>query len=345
MNTIIRKIDVNNPDLEVISEGARIIKNGGTVVFPTETVYGLGADALNEEAAKKIYKAKGRPSDNPLIVHISKRDDLLKITKGIPQKASLLMEKFWPGPLTLIFEKSDSVPRGTTGGLDTVAVRMPEHKVALMLIDKAETCIAAPSANVSGRPSPTMGEHVIEDLQGRVDMIIDAGSSGIGLESTIIDVTCEPPIILRPGFITYEMIKEIIGEVEVDSHKSTDKPKAPGMKYRHYAPKAEMSIVSGDFDEVIETINSLAKKKQESGLKVGIIATEESRSSYRHGSVFSIGKRKSEKEIAKNLYALLRKFDNLKVDYIYCESFSDDNLGQAIMNRLEKAASGNIIKI
>lgn len=345
MNTIIRKIDLNDPDLNIISEGAEIIKSGGTVVFPTETVYGLGADALNEEASKKIYRAKGRPSDNPLIVHVSKREDLMKITKGIPQKAYLLMDKFWPGPLTLIFEKSEEVPKGTTGGLNTIAVRMPDHKIALMLISESGTCIAAPSANISGRPSPTMGEHVIEDLDGKVDMIIDSGSSGIGLESTIIDVTCEPPAILRPGYITYEMIKDIIGEVEIDNHGGSDKPKAPGMKYRHYAPKAEMTIVSGNYHQVIEKINSLAGIKQEQGQSVGIIATEESRPYYKYGSVFSIGKRTSEKEIAKNLYALLRKFDNLKVDYIYCESFSEDNFGHAIMNRLEKAASGNIIKI
>ena len=345
MNTKIKKIDITNIDQSIINEAASIIKDGGTVVFPTETVYGLGADALNESASKKIYKAKGRPSDNPLIVHISNKSDLVKITSNVPEIADKLMEKFWPGPLTLIFNKSDIVPKGTTGGLNTVAVRMPNHPVALKLIKESGTCIAAPSANISGKPSPTTGEHVVEDLDGRVDMIIDSGSVGIGIESTIVDVTSNPPVILRPGYITVEMIKEVIGYVSIDNFKEGEKPKAPGMKYRHYAPKADMVIYSGEINKVIETINFLAKEKQEAGLKVGIIATQESQPLYKYGEVFSIGKRKSEKEIAKNLYAVLRAFDDMEVDFIISESFSESDLGHAIMNRLVKASSNNIIKI
>lgn len=345
MNTKIRKIDITNVDSSIIIEAANIIKHGGTVVFPTETVYGLGADALNEKASKKIYEAKGRPSDNPLIVHISDKRDLIKIVSHIPEVADMLMEKFWPGPLTLIFNKTKDVPKGTTGGLDTVAVRMPNHPVALELIKQSGTCIAAPSANISGKPSPTTGEHVIEDLDGRVDMIINSGSVGIGIESTILDVTCNPPMILRPGYVTVEMVKEIIGNVAIDNFQESDKPKAPGMKYRHYAPKADMVIYSGETSKVIEAINSIAKEKYEKGLKVGIIATEESQMLYKYGKVFSIGKRKSEKQIAKNLYAVLRAFDDMEVDIILSESFSEGDLGYAIMNRLVKASSNNIIKI
>lgn len=345
MNTKIRKINVEKIDQKIIKEAAEILRNGGTVVFPTETVYGLGADALSEKAAKKIYKAKGRPSDNPLIVHISSTKELEKIVANIPESAYKLMDKFWPGPLTIIFNKSELVPKGTTGGLETVAVRMPNHSVALEIIKASETSIAAPSANISGRPSPTSGDHVIEDLNGRVDMIIDSGVVGIGIESTIVDVTSEPPMILRPGYITLEMIQEVIGAVAVDNFKEGEKPKAPGMKYRHYAPKGEMAIYSGEIEKVVKKINELAKEKLEQGFKVGIIATQESKNLYKYGEVFSIGNRESGKEIAKNLYAVLRAFDTMEVDFIFSESFSDSNLGQAIMNRLIKASSNNIIKI
>ena len=345
MKTIIRNIEKECIEKSVIREAAEIIKKGGTVVFPTETVYGLGADALNEKAAKSIYKAKGRPSDNPLIIHISEYEDLKKITKEIPKNADILINKYWPGPLTIIFKKSNQVPYSTTGGLDTVAVRMPNHQVALELIKASGTCIAAPSANISGRPSPTKGEHVIEDLEGRVNMIIDGGDQKIGIESTIIDLTVTPPVILRPGYITYEMIKEDIIDAKLDNHFSEEKPKAPGMKYKHYAPKADMVIVTGESKGVIEKINTLAEEKKLKGKKVGIIATTESKDLYKIGKVISVGKRNSEKEIAKNIYTALREFDRIGVDFIYCESFSDENIGNAIMNRLKKASANNIIKI
>ena len=263
MRTIIEKIDKNKINTYIIREAGRILREGGLVAFPTETVYGLGADALNEHAAQKIYAAKGRPSDNPLIIHITNMDDLAKITSFIPDGTP----KYLNSPETMIFDKSGIVPYGTTGGLDTVAVRMPSHEIAREVIDAGGGYIAAPSANTSGRPSPTTALHVEEDMTGKIDMIIDGGSVDIGVESTILDMTVVPPMILRPGAITREMLTELIGEVSVDktliTPDSKKTPKAPGMKYRHYAPKAELTIVEGEIKEVIAKINSLAAEKLE----------------------------------------------------------------------------------
>lgn len=349
MKTIIRKIDRECMDGRILDEAGQILREGGLVAFPTETVYGLGADALKEEASAKIYSAKGRPSDNPLIVHIAKYEDLKKITKNIPESAKKLADKFWPGPLTMIFNKSDAVPMGTTGGLSTVAVRMPSDPVALALIEAGGGYIAAPSANTSGKPSPTMAGHVIEDLDGRIDMVIDGGAVDIGLESTILDMSVEPPVILRPGYINREMIEKVIGPVEVDkaliAHDSGHKPKAPGMKYKHYAPKAELVIVEGPHDEVVETINRLAREKQEAGLKIGIIGTDETVARYAAGIVKSIGSREDEESIARHLYRILREFDDSDVELIYTEAFATPQMGQAIMNRLLKAAGHHIIRI
>ena len=271
------EIDENNIEKEAVQEAGCIIKNGGLVAFPTETVYGLGGDALNKESAKKIYAAKGRPSDNPLIVHICKWDDLKKIVKKIPDSAKALADAFWPGPLTMIFEKNDLVPDETTGGLSTVAVRYPNHKTALAFIEAAGGYVAAPSANVSGRPSPTEGKYVYEDMNGRIEMILDGGLVGIGLESTIVDLTEEIPVILRPGYITEEMLLKVLGEVKMDPtilNVAADMaPKAPGMKYRHYAPKGELTIVSGEMDKVVETINDQVKQAMDKGLKTGVIGT------------------------------------------------------------------------
>lgn len=333
-----------------MNEAGCILRSGGLVAFPTETVYGLGGNALDEGASAKIYAAKGRPSDNPLIVHIADMISLQQLVKVIPPKADILMKKFWPGPLTLIFHKSEVVPFATTGGLDTVAVRMPVHPVALALIEAAGVCIAAPSANTSGRPSPTSAHHVIEDMQGKIPMIIDGGDVGIGLESTIVDMTCEPPMILRPGFITKEMLEEEVGEVSIDqavlSAVSTDmKPKAPGMKYRHYAPDAELTIIEGPISEVMKRINQLTAEKILQGIRVGIIATDETKGNYHEGIVLSIGTRRDEETIARNLYGVLRKFDEIKVDCIFAEAFSEGHLGQAIMNRLTKAAGHHILKV
>ena len=281
MDTIIRITDAVNVNNEIVNEAGAIIKRGGLVAFPTETVYGLGANGMDEEAAAKIYAAKGRPSDNPLILHISSIDMLEEIVSEVPDNAKILMDKFWPGPMTLVFKKKPAVPYGTTGGLDTVAVRYPSHKVALEIISASGTPIAAPSANTSGRPSPTKASHVIEDMDGKVDMIVDGGEVGIGIESTIIDVTGDVPMILRPGYITKAMVEELIGEVLVDkvvTAKTIEeiggdyKPKAPGMKYRHYAPKAELTMFDGNIENVVSEINRLSKDASEEGKKVGIIA-------------------------------------------------------------------------
>lgn len=347
MNTKIVSIEPSEIDEEKIKQAARILKEGGLAAFPTETVYGLGADALNALAADKIYKAKGRPSDNPLIVHIGDISAVDAIARDISESARKLMEKFWPGPLTLILKKEDIVPLKTTGGLDTVAVRMPSHPVALALIRESGLYIAAPSANTSGKPSPTTGKHVADDLEGRIDMIIDAGAVGVGLESTIVDVTTSEPVILRPGYVTKEMLEQVIGEVREDKAftDADSRPKAPGMKYRHYAPKAELVIVDGQIDLVIKEINRIAGEKINKGIKVGIIATQESLPFYKYGKVISVGSRKNEDTIAHNLYSVLREFDETDVELIYCESFSNKNLGQAISNRLTKAASNHVIDL
>ena len=336
-------------DQEIITEAGSILKDGGLVAFPTETVYGLGGNALDEQAAEKIYAAKGRPSDNPLIVHIAEFEALNKIAAEIPEEAKMLADAFWPGPLTMIFQKTDLVPMGTTGGLNTVAVRMPDHPVALALIRAAGGYIAAPSANTSGRPSPTKAEHVIEDMDGKIEMIIDGGAVGIGVESTIVDVSGEIPTLLRPGAITIEMLRETLGQVDIDpvilGPVSGDiKPKAPGMKYRHYAPKADMTLVEGDMDKVVAYINEQTKKAEAEGKKVGIICTEESQDMYQGGNLEVIGSREHEETVAHNLFAVLRDFDDRQVDCIFSESFSEDQLGQAIMNRLCKAAGYHIVK-
>ena len=379
--------DRNHIKDEELGEAAGILRSGGLVAFPTETVYGLGGNALDEDAAGKIYAAKGRPSDNPLIAHVSCMEEVAPLVKEIPEAGRKLMEAFWPGPLTMIFPKSDKVPYGTTGGLDTVAIRMPDDPVANRLIALAGVPVAAPSANTSGRPSPTTADHVWQDMNGRIEMIIDGGPVGIGVESTIVDVSSAVPAVLRPGAITMEMLAEVLGEVSVDpailGPLSADvRPKAPGMKYKHYAPKADLTLVepgtgtereSGaeqvtgaeqktgadrntgadpetGLDEtqlqaMICKVRELSREKIEAGYKVGVICTDESRDCYTDGEVRSIGARKSQASVAHNLYALLREFDDLGVDYIFSESFPKDHLGQAIMNRLSKAAGYKIVKV
>ncbi len=344
--------DRRNIKDEELAEAAAVLKSGGLVAFPTETVYGLGGNALDEDAARKIYAAKGRPSDNPLIAHISCAAELAPLVREIPEAGRKLMEAFWPGPLTMIFPKSSKVPYGTTGGLDTVAVRMPDDPVASRLIALAGVPVAAPSANTSGRPSPTTADHVWQDMNGRIDMIIDGGPVGIGVESTIVDVSSPVPSVLRPGAITMEMLREVLGEVAVDPAilgpmKEDVKPKAPGMKYRHYAPKAELTLVetTGPVESMVEKVKELAHEKLVQGCQVGIICTDESRSCYAEGTVRSIGARESQESVAHNLYAVLREFDDLKVEYIFSESFSEDHLGQAIMNRLSKAAGYKIVQV
>lgn len=334
---------------ELLQRAGAIIRQGGLVAFPTETVYGLGGDALNASSSEKIYAAKGRPSDNPLIIHICRIEDLRGIVKDVPEVAYKIAKAFWPGPLTMIMEKADIVPTQTTGGLNTVAVRFPSHKIAQKLIEYSGGFVAAPSANLSGKPSPTGAKYVIEDMRGRIDAIIDGGDVGIGLESTILDLTVTPPQILRPGYVTQQMLEELLGEVEIDRttlrEDTKEAPKAPGMKYRHYAPKADLLIVEGSLEAVVAYINRRSKTDRQQGKKVGIIATGETCDSYEADVIKDVGFRGDQETIARNLFRVLREFDDAGVDCIYSESFDTDGLGQAIMNRLLKAAGHKRIQV
>ncbi len=348
MQTVIRKVDENCIDEAIMKEAGEVLKSGGLVAFPTETVYGLGANALDEKASAKIYAAKGRPSDNPLIIHIADMESLGHIVEEIPEAAVKLAEKFWPGPLTMVMKKSKAVPYGTTGGLETVAVRMPSHPIALEMIRHGGGYIAAPSANTSGRPSPTLASHVADDMDGIIPMILDGGPVGIGIESTIVDLTESIPTILRPGFITKEMLGKVTGEVQMDKGLALDAktpPKAPGMKYRHYAPKAELIIVEGAADAVINKINALVKENMEKGIVSGVIGTEETVSRYQSAIIKSLGTRNDELSISSHLYGILREFDESDAEVIYSESFEEGTFGNAIMNRLLKAAGHKIIHI
>lgn len=350
MKTEILTIDPENMDESGMIRAGKRIAEGELVAFPTETVYGLGGDALDPDASKKIYAAKGRPSDNPLIVHIAEFSDLERIAKTVPPQAKLLAEAFWPGPLTMILWKKDKVPYATTGGMDTVAIRMPNHPVALELIRRSGCLIAAPSANKSGRPSPTEASHVAEDLDGKIAMILDGGPVQIGIESTIIDLTEETPMILRPGYITGKMLSDVLGqEVILDpgilAEDDTQKPKAPGMKYKHYAPKADLILLDGEADTVIAQINRLAGIQRASGKRVAVIATEETKEFYEADAVLCIGTRSDEDGIARHLYKLLRECDEMEADVIYSECFSTPRIGRAIMNRLLKAAAHQVIKV
>ena len=337
---------VSEEDEENLRAAGAILQQGGLVAFPTETVYGLGGDALNPSSSQKIYAAKGRPSDNPLIVHIYRFEDIYKITKEVPEEARKIADAFWPGPLTMILPKSDAVPYETTGGLDTVAIRMPSHPAAQKLIKYSGGYIAAPSANTSGKPSPTVAKYVEEDMMGRIDAIIDGGEVGIGLESTIIDLTVTPPQILRPGYITQEKLSTVLGTVDTDTTilraDSGQAPKAHGMKYRHYAPKAELTIFEGENEKVVSKINELAVKYEYDGLKVGILSSNENEHKYAHGEVVVVGSRENEHEVAAHLFDVLRHFDHIDVDVILSEGFSEDSFGQAVMNRLIKAAGHHI---
>lgn len=334
---------------EELQEACDVLRADGLVAFPTETVYGLGGNALHEEAAARIYAAKGRPSDNPLIIHIAEWQSIYELAAEVPAKAEALAQTFWPGPLTMILPRADRVPRSTTGGLDTVAIRMPSHPVAQELIRQSGIYIAAPSANVSGRPSPTKAQHVIEDLSGRIDMIVDGGEVGIGLESTIVDLTADVPMVLRPGYITTDKLQGIVGDVTVDKAVVSREAepsltaKAPGMKYRHYAPRGQLIIIEGESERVVKRIHELIQEKQEKGKKVAVIATEETKSHYPANLVYSIGSKQCEGSIASGLYNMLREMDHLGAEYIFAESFEDDSLGQAIMNRMLKAAGYRLI--
>jgi len=326
-------------DERKIRIAARFILEGKLVAFPTETVYGLGADALNASAVKRIFEAKGRPADNPLIVHIARFEELKRLASHIPREAKLLAEHFWPGPLTIVLPKREEVPYVTTGGLDTVAVRMPSHPIARALIEES-TPIAAPSANISGRPSPTLAEHVIDDFYGKIECIIDGGETQVGLESTVIDLTSEKPVLLRPGGLPLEELEKVIGEIEIHPAvrgKLIDVAKSPGMKYRHYSPRAMVIVVEGKKENVRKKIAELVEDYRAKGLRVGVMATEE----YEADEFFPLGR--SEEEIARNLFRALRELDKRGVDVIIAEGIEERGLGFAVMNRLRKAAGYRIV--
>jgi len=335
-------IKINNPieNYPQIEEAAALLRSNEVVAFPTETVYGLGANAKSDEAVKKIFKAKGRPSDNPLIIHIASIEMIEELAEYVPDKARKLMDAFWPGPLTLIFPKKEGLSQAATPGLDTVAVRMPDHALALALIEAAGLPIAAPSANLSGKPSPTTAQHVEKDLNGRIRCIVDGGETGVGVESTVVDCTADIPVILRPGGVTKEEIERVIGSVSEDPalHNATDIPKSPGMKYTHYAPNAPFVLVDGSK----ELIQQLVNEKRRNGYQVGVLTTEENEDYYDADMVVVCGKRQALETVAANLYDALRTFDEGKVDFIYGEMFPNSGIGSAIMNRLLKAAGNSI---
>lgn len=349
MKTKIRSMDANNIDKKVIKEAVGILKAGGTVVFPTETVYGLGANGLDSEAVKKIFKAKGRPADNPLILHVHSVSQVNQLVEDIPEIARLCMENFWPGPLTILFKKSPKVPYVITAGLETVAIRMPSNNIALEIIKGTNLPIAAPSANVSGRPSPTLAKHVIDDLVGKVDMIIDGASTGIGIESTVLDLSGDTPMILRPGAVTKEDLEKLMPNILIDSSITSEDeriiPKSPGQKYKHYAPKAEMIVFTGDIQNMIKAINKKAEEYKKKGKKTGIMCTDETKDYYKDILSLSLGSRKSPETIGHNLFSTLRLLDEKHVDVILAEGIEVSNLGFAIMNRMIRASSGKVIKV
>lgn len=345
MKTLIKEIDVNKPDKDLIAVFASMLASGKTVIFPTETVYGLGANALDEEAAAKIYQAKGRPSDNPLLVHIADKEDVYGLVENIDDRAKLLMDKFWPGPLTIVFKKKDIIPARTSGGLDTVAIRMPSDQVARNLIRQAGVPIAAPSANISGRPSPTKPEHIIRDMDGRVDGILVGGPCNYGVESTIVDLSGDVAMVLRPGSITLEMLGEVLGQVNLDpSLKNKDdniRAKAPGMKYKHYSPQAQVYIVrAGDQEDFARRVDELCLDNAKKGLKTGVLTRSSDQHPYQ-AQVFDLGE--SDAEVAKNLFDSLISLDRESIDIAYVPYFEEKGLGVAIMNRLKKAAAYRII--
>lgn len=345
METVIKKVDENNIDIDIIREMAEKIRNGETVIFPTETVYGLGANAMDENATKKIYEAKGRPSDNPLIVHIADVEEVDKIALEVGEKARKAMDEFWPGPLTIILKKKEIVPNVTSGGLSTVAIRMPSNKIANALIRESKTQIAAPSANISGRPSPTKAEHVVKEMSGRVSGIIMGGDCDFGLESTVVDFSEDKPMILRPGSITKEMLEEVLGDVSIDPSLSKKedniKAKAPGMKYKHYSPNAQVYIVKGEENNVIVKMNELSKKNHAENKKTGIMCMSKDVDKFECDYIVDLGK--DYDEVASNLFDALIKMDEAKMDIVYSVCFESYGVGQAIMNRLLKSAGYRII--
>ena len=351
MKTLVLNVDPHKPSVAEIQIAAKIIQHGGLVAFPTETVYGLGADALNDDAVIRLFKAKKRPLDNPPIVHIANASDVYSLVTEVSSMAELLMTTFWPGPLTLVFRRSANLPKETTAGLDTLALRMPNHPIALSLISQTHRPIAAPSANLSGRPSPTTAQHVYEDLNGRIDAIIDGGATKIGVESTVVDLSCDPPMLLRPGGISFGALKKVIGNlrlhpfVQSEVELTLEKTSSPGMKHKHYAPKTPIILLDGNVEAIILKINQLIKIYKLKGVKVGVLATDETQAAYHTDVVVSLGSRFNINTVASNLFRLLRKVDSEGVDVILAEAVPLEGLGLAVMNRLRKASCYNIIKV
>ena len=351
IETRVLKVHPKRPEPEKIRIAAQVIRDGGLVAFPTETVYGLGANALDDGAALKIFEAKKRPADNPLIVHIASNDDIYLLTERLPKGADLLINKFWPGPLTLLVPRSELVPDVTTAGLATVAVRMPSHPVARALITEADVPIAAPSANLAGRPSPTIAKHVLDDLAGRIDIVIDGGAVGFGVESTVLDLTTKVPTVLRPGPVTVEELGQILGEIEVHRVAKAEAPtevavaRAPGMKHKHYAPKAEVTVIEGPLESMVSKIQALASEHKRAGKKVGIMATAETAGRYRADVVKVVGARQKPKTVAKNLFKALREFDDEGIEVVIAEGLEPTGIGLAAMNRLRKAAGYDIVRV
>jgi len=351
VETLVLKVDTHRPDPGKIRTAAEALRGGGLVAFPTETVYGLGANALDGRAVLKIFEAKNRPADNPIIVHVSDRRDAYVLAEHVPEKAESLMDRFWPGPLTLLFQRSEIVPIEVTAGLGTVAIRMPSHPIANALIAEAGVPIAAPSANLAGRPSPTSAKHVLEDLSGRIDVLIDGGDVGYGVESTVLDLTSDPPTILRPGPVTFEELRGAVGEVEVHPIAKADVPvevtiaRSPGTKYRHYAPAAEVVVVEGELSRVVPKVQELVDARRRKGERAGVMATQETASRYSADVVKVVGSRTDPRTIAKNLFRVLREFDEEGVGFIAAEGLDPIGIGLAVMNRLRKAAGHNIINV
>jgi L-threonylcarbamoyladenylate synthase len=349
--TLVLKVDSQKPEMEKIRIAADLIKKGGLVAFPTETVYGLGADALNSKAVLSLFEAKRRPLDNPPIVHVGDARDVYRLAIDVASKAENLMERFWPGPLTLIFKRSTVVPDVTVAGLDTIAVRMPNHNVALALIRESHCPIAAPSANLAGKPSPTSAEHVLEDLDGRIDAVLDCGATRIGVESTVLDLTVVPPQVLRPGGTPFEALKEVLDEVELnpvvvaDRALPVERTRSPGVKHKHYAPCADVVVVEGEADAVVGKIDELICFYRQKDRRVGVLATDETASHYKADVVKSLGSRGDLAVVARNLFRLLREFDLERVDVILAEGVPAEGLGLAVMNRLRKASGYNIIRV
>lgn len=348
--TLVLKINSQKPNTKKIRIAADFIRKGGLVAFPTETVYGLGANALNAEAVRSLFKAKKRPLDNPPIVHVADAEDVSRLAREVSPKAEKIMKNFWPGPLTLIFDRSEIVPDVTVAGLDTVAVRMPKHNVALALIRESGKPIAAPSANLAGKPSPTTAKHVLDDLDGRIDVVLDAGPTHIGVESTVLDITVDPPQILRPGGTPFEMLQKTLDRVELhpvavaDKKLDVEKVRSPGLKHKHYAPDADVIVVEGEPSAVADKVKKLVEYHIRKGNKVGVLATDETAGCYQADVVKTLGSRKDLKEVAKNLFRLFREFDLEGVDIIIAEGVSTEGLGLAVMNRLRKASEYKIFR-